>query len=178
MDPKQQALRNKQRERHDRGQDFQEEIKRSWRLVPNIWTLPIQDGRGGSKPADRLVITENANYLTELKRTEKKEFQLDFLRPNQIRGLIDFDQVITKNIGLVLVSFHDLRKGIDEAYAIRLTTALRYMQQKGRRSIPLEELRKGVILGATTKVSVKIPRLPAGDPTYDLQGVLNCYKYL
>jgi hypothetical protein len=176
MDPKQQALRNKQRERHDRGQDFQEEIKRSWRHVPNVWTLPIKDGRGGSKPGDRLVIAENANFLTELKRTAKKEFQLDFLRPNQIKGLIDFDQVITKNYGLVLVSFHDLPK-VDEAYAIRLITALRYMQISGKRSIPLEDLRKEKT-AAGKKIAVKLPRMEAAEPTYDLRGLMECYKSL
>lgn len=177
MDPKQQAVRNKQRERQQRGEDFQDEIARSWRYVPNIWTLPIADGRGGSRPGDRLTICQDINLLTELKRTAKKEFQLDFLRPNQIRGLIDFDQVIEKNFGLVLVSFHDLPKKVDEAYAIRLTTALRFMQINGRRSIPLDDLRKGKT-AAGKKLALKLPRLQAAEPTYDLRGLTECYKYL
>ncbi|MGP9042133.1 hypothetical protein [Cytobacillus kochii] len=176
MDPKQHALRNKQRERHQRGEDFQNEIKRSWRRIPNIWTLPIMDGRGGSRPGDRLTICKNINLLTELKRTAKKEFQLDFLRPNQVRGLVDFDQVIEKNMGLVLVSFHDLPK-VDEAYAIRLVTALRYMQIHGKRSISLEELRKGKT-AAGKQLALKLPRLHAAEPTYDLRGLTECYKYL
>lgn len=178
MDPKQQALRNKQKEKHDRGQDFQLEIKNSWRHVPNIWTMPIPDGRGGSRAADRITIGEKVNLLTELKRTSKKSFQLDFLRPNQIRGLIDFDQVVKRNYGLVLVSFHDLPKGIDEAYAIRLVSALRYMKQKDTRSIPLEDLRKGIIVGATQRVDMKLPRLDTAEPAYDLKGVMECYKFL
>jgi hypothetical protein len=177
MDPKQQALNNKQREKRQRGEDFQQEIKRSWRHVPKIWTLPIADGRGGTKPADRLTIAEKVNVLTELKRTAKKEFQLDFLRPNQIRGLIDFDQIIERNYGLVLVSFYDLPKGVDEAYAIRLTTALRYMQKEGRRSIPLADLRSGANV-AGKKIAIKLPRLQTAEPAYDLKGVVECYKYL
>ncbi|WP_332648824.1 hypothetical protein [Lysinibacillus sp. 54212] len=176
MDPKTQALRNKQRERHDRGHDFQKEIQNSWRLVPNVWTIPIKDGRGGSRPGDRLVITQKANYLTELKRTAKKSFDLGFLRPNQIRGLVDFDQVIEKNIGLVFVSFLDLPH-VDEAYAIRLTTAIRYMQREGKNSIPLADLRKGATLSGVP-IAVKIPRLDTADSKYDLQGVVECYKYL
>lgn len=180
MDPKQQALRNKQKERHDRGQDFQLEIKNSWRLIPNIWTMPIPDGRGGSRAADRITISQEANFLTELKRTSKKSFQLDFLRPNQIRGLLDFDQVIERNYGLVLVSFHDLPKGIDEAYAVRLTKALQAMHRMDTRNIPLDVLREmaATATDLTEPTAVKLPRLDNSDPAYDLKGVIECYKSL
>lgn len=176
MDPKQLALNNKQKERHDRGQDFQNEIKNSWRHVPNIWTMPIADGRGGSRAADRITLAPGVNLLTELKRTSKKEFQLGFLRQNQIRGLVDFDQIIERNYGIVLVSFHDLPKGIDEAYAIRLTAALRYMQKHNKTNIKLEDLR---IMAADGKykLAIALPRLNTLEPAFDLKGLIECYKY-
>ena len=176
MEPKQIALNNKQKERHDRGQDFQNEIKNSWRHVPSIWTMPIADGRGGSRAADRITIAPKVNLLTELKRTSKKEFQLSFLRQNQIRGLVDFDQIIEQNYGVVLVSFHDLPKGVDEAYAIRLTAALRFMQQHDRTNIKLEELRIRATQGLT-KIAIPLPRLNTQAPAYDLKGLIECYKY-
>lgn len=177
MDAKQQALNNKQKERHDRGQDFQNEIKNSWRHVPHIWTMPIADGRGGSRAADRLTIAPKVNLLLELKRTAKKAFELSFLRPNQIRGLIDFDQVIERNYGIVLVSFLDKNKGVDEVYAIRLTVALRYMQEHNTTSIKLERLRKGLIVGATTQGAILLPKLNTQETAYDLKELVECYKY-
>jgi hypothetical protein len=171
MDPKQQALRNKQRERQQRGQDFQEEIRRSWRLVPNLWTLHLRE-ISSTTPADRVVIGQEVNVLTELKRTKKQKFELDFLRPNQIKGLVDFDQVVDRNYGLVFVSFHNPGRNIDSAYAFRLITALRYLKEKGRLHITLEEFEDQAI------PSIPLPRLEAAEPTYDLKGVLNCYKYL
>jgi penicillin-binding protein-related factor A (putative recombinase) len=116
------------------------------------------------------------NLLTELKRTKKKEFQLDFLRPNQIKGLVDFDQVIERNYGIVLVSFLDLPK-VDEAYAIRLTTALRYMQITGRRSIPLEDLRNGKTV-AGKPIAMNLLSLNQSERAYDLRGLTECYKFL
>lgn len=172
MDPKQQALRNKQKERQQRGSDFQDEIRRGWRLVPNIWTINLKDGGGQTNAADRLIIAEEVNILAELKRTASQKFELNYLRPNQIKGLIDFDQVVDRNYGLVLVSFHNPGKGIDEAYGIRLTTALRYMQKKDRRYIGLEELQAG------TFPAIKLPRLDNALPTYDLRGLITCYKSL
>ena len=178
MDPKQQALRNKQRERQQRGSDFQEEYRRSWHEVPNVWQIRIKDGRGGTKPADHLTICQKVNILAELKRTASQKFELGYLEPNQIRGLIDFDQVIAKNYGLVICSFHNPGKGLDECYAIRLVTAIRYMNDKGRNHITLEELQKGALVGANIQVAIKVPRLEKATPTYDLKGVSECYKYL
>lgn len=177
MDQKQIAVRNKQRERQQRGDDFQEEILRSWRDVPNIWTINIKDGRGGTRPADRLVITEKVNILTELKRTASRKFELAYLRPNQIKGLRDFDEIIERNYGLVLVSFHNPSKGMDEAYAIRIVTAMRYMQIAGRNYINLNELRSGKTIGGK-RIAIQIPRVPRLEPTYDLRGVAECSRYL
>lgn len=176
MDPKQQAQRNKQRERQERGHDFQLEIKRSWEFVPNTWSIPIKDGLGGTKPADRLTLAEEVNLLTELKRTAKQEFQLSFLRPNQIHGLLDFDGVVKRNYGLVLVSFYNPPK-MDEAYAIRLVTAMQYMVKEGKKSISLEALRNGVRY-KDRQVAIRIPRLETAEKAFDLREVVECYKYL
>lgn len=173
MDQKQLALNNKQKERRDRGHDFQQEIKNSWRHVPNVWTMAIADGRGGSRAADRITIAPKVNLLTELKRTSKKEFQLGFLRPNQVRGLVDFDDIIEHNYGVVLVSFHDIPKGVDEVYAIRLSAALKYMLKKGRTSIKLVDLKKE----GMEHIALRLPKLNTQETAYDLKGLIECYKY-
>lgn len=170
MDPKQQALRNLQKDRQQRGDDFQAEIRRSWRQLPNIWRFRIPDGGGGTRPADEIILAQDLNILAEHKRTKKKSFQLDFLRPNQVQGLLDFERVIDRNYGLVFVSFLDDKAGVDEAYAFRLVQAMQFMKKKGRVSITLDEFRRQAM------PCISLPLLPTAERTYDLQGVLTCYK--
>lgn len=172
MDPKQISTRNKQRERRQRGEDFQDEIRRSWREVPNTWQLIIKDGGGGSRPADKLVICDEVNILQELKRTEGQRFQLSFLESNQIKGLLDFESAGKRNYGLVLVSFHNPDRGLDSAYAFRLFWALKYMAKHERQYITESELSENRM------ASIYMPRLEMAKPTYDVRSVAECYKYL
>lgn len=161
-----------QRERNLRGGDLQQEIRRSWRLVPNCWRARITDGGGSTRPADDIVITQEANILAELKRTAKDAFYLSFLRAPQLKGLVDFDQVIKRNYGLVIVSFDTEQR--DETYAFRLITALQYMKTQGRASISLHELRTGQFYKREL-----LPRIEIGDePGYDLKGLVKCCKSL
>ncbi|MER1275516.1 hypothetical protein RJD11_12250 [Bacillus velezensis] len=163
MDPKQQAMRNKQRERRQRGNDFEAEIKRSWPLVENVWHMKLKDGGGSTNAADRIVLTNEVNILIEMKRTKSKSFELGFLRQNQIKGLIDFDQVIDRNFGIVTVSFHNPDIGLDETYAFRLTEALKFMRHNDRLNIRLTEFQ------SETLPAVKIPRINTEQPRYDLK---------
>jgi len=165
LNPKQQAVSNKQRERRERGHSFQEEIRQSLRFIPDLWTISITDGKGGSRPADRIILTEHVNILTELKRTAGKRFNLSFLRPNQIQGLIDFDGVAERNLGLVFISFHNPKQKLDEAYAFRLVTALQYMRNRDTRHIPLQVFKEKRI------PVIEFPRI---NQHYDLKGVINC----
>lgn len=165
-----------QKLRQQRGDDFQNEMRASWRLLPNVWRFRLPDGGGGSRPADELVLLEDVNILAEHKRTYGEKFELGFLRPPQLKGLQDFDLVIPRNLGLVFVSFLNEEKGIDEAYAFRLVRALQFMHVTGRRYITREEFQQQRV------PCIALPLLPppAGtiDRIYDLQGVLQCYKSL
>lgn len=167
------AQRNKQRERQQRGSDFQDEMRRSWAYVPNCWRLRIKDGPGETRPADELILLQDVNILAEQKRTEGQRFQLSFLRPDQITGLLDFDRVIEKNLGLVFVSFHNLDKGLDDAYAVRLVTALRYMQRQGVQYITREDLERKALPNAQL-----LRRDDTVSPTYNLQELIQCYRSL
>lgn len=168
------SRRNLQKERQQRGESFQEEIRNSWRLLPNVWRFRIPDGGGGNRPGDEIVLLENVNILAEHKRTTRDKFQLDFLRPSQLKGLLDFDQVIERNYGLVFVNFHNEAEGRDVAYAFRLKTAVIFMNTKGRHHITLPEFIYQEIK------SVELPLLPSDDGKrrYDLKGLLTCYKSL
>ncbi|TYS60514.1 hypothetical protein FZC76_21845 [Sutcliffiella horikoshii] len=172
MDPKQIALKNKQRERNQRGNDFQQEIRRSWRHIPNVWRLRLKDGGGSTNAADELTITNYVNVLAELKRTAGQKFKLGMLEPNQIKGLIDFDEVTERNYGLVFISFHNVSKGLDEAYAIRLKTALQFMRKRDQLHIHMDDLRNGTV------PSIAMKRIQAAEPTFDLKEVAECSKYL
>ena len=170
--PQSLAARDLQRERQQRGEEFQDEIRRSWRLLPNCWRMRIADGQGTTRPADEIILLEEINVLAEAKRTSGEVFKLSMLRPNQVTGLIDFDQVISRNWGLVFISFLNDDKGLDEAYAIRLITALKFMKQKGKVSISLEELRTRAVN------CIDLPLLSKDERIYDLKGVKECYRYL
>lgn len=113
-------MRNeKQAERRQRGEDFQEECRRSWRQIPNLWRLRITDGGNlGTRPADELVLLEHVNLLCEEKGTDGDRFKLSMLRADQLTGLINFEKALDRNIGLVLVSF--LNEAVDVAYAFRV----------------------------------------------------------
>lgn len=165
--------RNLQRERQQRGQDFQDEVRRSWRKLSNVWRFRLPDGGGGNRPGDELILLEDISILAEHKRTEGDEFQLSFLRPSQLKGLRDFDKVITRNYGLVFVSFLDEKRGQDMAYCFRLLRGLQFMQRQGRQYIHLEEFKRNEM------PAIDLPLLPnEKERTYDLKGVLECYKYL
>lgn len=164
----------KQLEKQQRGEDFQDEIRRSWHLIEPSWRMRISDGKGrGTRPADEIILLKDLNILAEHKRTAGTRFELSFLEPNQIKGLLDFDQVLERNYGLVFVSFLNEEYGDDEAYTFRLITALKYMKKEGRKYITSKELRNKLIRNVT------LPRLTIDEkPGYDLKGVKNCFKYL
>lgn len=161
-----------QKNRQQRGEDFQDEIRRSWSYVPGSWRIRIPDGGGASRPADNIVLTQDVNILEELKRTAGDAFTLNMLRKSQVRGLVDFDAVIKRSYGLVYVSFLNTKEDRDEAYAFRLTTALRYMHGTGKRGINLGQLQSG------NMPSIALKLLDEPERTYDLKEVSRCYKYL
>lgn len=170
--PQSLTTRDLQRERQQRGDDFQQEIRRSWRLIENCWRMKIADGGGATRPADEIILLEEINVLAEQKRTQGTVFKLSMLRPNQITGLVDFDEVISRNYGLVFIGFLDEAKDLDEAYVVRLTTALKHMKKKGKASIPLKDFQQQALPCRL------LPLLDMAERTYDLKGVIECYKFL
>lgn len=162
---------NKQQERRGRGKEFEEEIRRSWSRVPNVWRLRIADGGGASRPADELVLTPSGNLLIEMKRTEYSSFGMSFLRTGQIKGLLEFEHVLPQNYGLVFVSFlGDIR---DEVYAFRLFTALQYMREVQRRSISIKSFHEGGIAAWRLPLCCE-----SGERYYDLKGLMECLPHL
>lgn len=162
------ANTNKQKERRDRGEDFQDEMRRSWALVPNSWRLRITDAGAGTRPADEVVLLKSCNILAEHKRTAGDKFELSFLRPPQIRGLLDFECVLQHNKGLVFVSF--LNADTDRTLVFRLVDALRFMKREGKNHIKLGDF------GSLFTQFVEIPLMEAEKRTYYLQPVVDYCK--
>lgn len=160
---------DRQAERRAKGEAFQLEVKRSWKLLPNLWRMRITDatGRVGTRPADEVVLTDRYNYLVEEKRTDGNQFTLSMLRTDQLKGLLKFEQALERNRGYVFVSF--LSKDVDTAFAFRITDGLVFMKQRNRNYITLDEFLGGEV------EAIELPRITIGeDPGYDLKGVLNC----
>lgn len=167
---------NKQKERYQRGENFQDEIRRSWRRLSNLWRLRIEDS-SGSRPGDELILTMDPegrpiNILAEHKRTSDNKFNLSDLRQGQVKGLIDFESVLPWNFGLVFVNFLNRDQDRDITYAFRLVKAIEYMKEKDRASVPLKDFVSEV-------PALQIPVLEGVIPrTYDMRGVLYCYQLL
>jgi len=162
-----------QAERRQRGEDFQDELRRSWRLLPNCCRLRITDGvnRAGTRPGDELVLLSTINILCEAKRTAGRQFELSMLRPNQQKGLLDFDNAIRRNAGLIFISFLNEDEGLDAAYAFKFIDALRYMRNFGIRYITLEAFQERAIRAVSlTPITIN------GERGYDLKGVETCYR--
>lgn len=158
-------MNEKQKERDQRGRDFEEELRKSWLLVPNCWRFKLPDGRGGTRPGDSIVLLEEANILLEAKRTAGDSFNLGMIRPDQFTGLLDFDRVVSRNYGLVFVSFDS--DHLQEAYAFRLTTALAYMKKNRYKNIKHFIFRSNIV----PAVPLPIITLPDGSRGYDLREV-------
>lgn len=160
---------DKQAERRARGEAFQLECKRSWKLLPNLWRMRITDaaGRVGTRPADEVILTDRLNYLVEEKRTDSNQFTLSMLRPDQLTGLLKFENALERNRGYVFVSF--LNEDNDVAFAFRIMDAMVFMKQRNRKYITLDEFLSG------TFEAIALPRITIDDdPGYDLKGVLDC----
>ena len=138
----------------------------------NVWRRRLKDGRGGGNAADEIILTTEGNFLNELKRTNGLSISLNDFRPNQVQGCIDFDTVLPWNYGLIFASFLNEGKGIDEAYAFRMITWLRYLKQHDTNHMKLEDLKAGKI------PVVQLPLLEHKDRRYDLEGVVKCCKSL
>jgi len=141
-----------QYEKRARGEAFQNEIKASWRLIPDCWRMRISDDCG-SRPADEIVLLSEDRLLNELKRKADGMLCISDLRTNQLGGLIDFMHAGGNNFGMVLVSFVD--DTYDTAYAIAISTFLNLCERKNRMYLSIKEISDAVYEG----LAVEIPRL-------------------
>jgi hypothetical protein len=147
-----------------RGDNFQEEIRESWKLIPNCYRIAIP-GTGGSRPADSLILLPSVNILAELKRTAGESFKLSFLRKNQLKALIDFEKIMTRNAGVVFVSFLNEVEDRDICYVFRLTSMLAFMKDYKKVSVSL-----GDLLNLSFCLTYPINRIPESG-LWDLRGV-------
>jgi hypothetical protein len=128
-----------QAEKRRRGLNFQDELRDSWKLVPNCFRMAIPEV-GGSRPADSIILLPHVNVLAELKRTAGDSFDLNFLRKNQFKALVDFERVMSRNAGVVFVSFFNESCDRDYCFMFRLTSMLAYMRGLNTCHISLHDL--------------------------------------
>lgn len=143
-----------------KGEEFQEEMRRSWSLLPN-WRHRLRDGRGLENPGDEVILLNSCNILAEHKRTNGDQFKLSMLEESQKTGLLQFDNALDHNIGMVFVDFEEF----GECYAFRFLKALQWMDKHGRKSVPLQVFRdKGF------PMIFYLPRIKIdGKPAYDVR---------
>lgn len=156
-----------QAEKRIRGESFQEEIRRSWSLIPNCWRMRITDDCG-SRPADEIVILPHVNFLIEMKRKASDRLNLADLRTNQLSGLMDFEKAGDRNKGIVIVSF--LNETSDFAYAVGLRDLLLYLNKMSQMFITQSDL-------ASNLISFDLPRIEINEQRgYDLRRLVDWFK--
>lgn len=153
-----------QRERWERGTDFQEEFRSSLHRVPKCWFKRLVDG-SGPQPFDTLALLDKVSLGLEFKR--KKSGTLDFsdLRPNQVTGLLNFNNCLTRNVGAVAVHFLDEDAGLDECYLVSIQQLLDFYLARGTRRAALQDFKDGVL-------GLLLPRHVSGEGWY-LQTAFN-----
>ena len=73
------------------GKAFEDEVRRSWSVIPDSWLLRITDGKKtGPRPADFIAITNKCNFLIEAKKREALTFNRYTVETHQIKSLLDF----------------------------------------------------------------------------------------
>lgn len=139
-----------QYEKRARGEAFQNEIKASWRLIPDCWRMRISDDCG-SRPADEIVLLSEDRLLNELKRKSDGMLCISDLRTNQLGGLIDFMHAGGNNFGMVIVSFLD--DEWDTAYAIPISVFLSTCEKKNRMYMSIAEIASSTYEGKAVELS-------------------------
>lgn len=114
-----------QRERWERGTDFQEEFRKSLRRVPKCWFIRLSDG-AGPQPFDTLVLLEKFNLGLEFKRTKAVYMDFDDLRPNQVKGLMNFNAAQKHHVGAVVVHFYDEVESLDKCFLVSIKQLLKF----------------------------------------------------
>lgn len=136
-----------QKEKLQRGIEFQEEMRKSWLTLSNLWRLRIDDS-SGSRPGDSLILTnyqyKPLNILIEYKRKMEPVLRLSDLRESQIKGLADFDKVAPWHHSLIIVNFLDEEKSINDTYAVTYYSFIKYLNVKKKLQVSAEEIKSNL----------------------------------
>lgn len=113
-----------QRERWERGTDFQEEFRGSLKRVPKCWFKRLEGP--GPQPFDTLALLEKFSLGLEFKRLKEGNLDFDDLRPNQVKGLVNFNNCLKRNVGAVAVHFYNTETALDECYLVSIMQLLKF----------------------------------------------------
>lgn len=120
---------------------FEDEIRKSCMLIPNSWRIRLTDTNAGPRPADTLLITEQANYLIEIKFRQSDTFRLGYLEEHQILGLAKFEKTCKRNHGIVVFG----AGGVNEVYALSIRDIAKLMLNEKRTSLNYTELNQRAV---------------------------------
>lgn len=151
--------------RKQNGSSFEDICKRSWLALPGVWRMKVSDVAGcGSRPADELVLSREYNFLIEEKSCSEDIFPLSMLRPDQVRGLLEFEAVLPeRNRGILAVRFEE--HGM--VFLTRFRYLMQYLRDQEINRVRREEFLKRAFLCVQCPQSVIYPE------TYDFGGVFS-----
>lgn len=125
------------------GKAFEDEVRRSWSVIPDSWLLRITDGKKtGPRPADFIAITNKCNFLIEAKKREALTFNRYTVETHQIKSLLDFDKIGENNRGVIL--FCAKTSTVHKTFAIHIYDYITFFKE-GRYSVSINELKEKAV---------------------------------
>jgi recombination protein U len=148
------------------GKVFEQDFKKS--IPPDYFHYRLKDDTSGysgvNNPCDFMIYKAPHLFMLELKSCKGKSIPLDRLRENQVKGL--YKSYLNHAIyGGFVINFRDL----EETYFLSVYEVVRFINEGGRKSLPVEFCRK---YGSRIEQTLKRTRY-----SYDLGAWLGRYYH-
>jgi len=128
-------------------QTSEQKLKKELNKYPNIMTLKLQTNTHSHQntPFDYLIFTPTKSIaieVKELKIDKTKRFNINRIKPHQIKGLEQFTKTNPSNKAYIMIRFKTHRNKIDTSYIIPIEEYTTFTKKLTMKSFTTQELEK------------------------------------